>query len=698
MFKFDRFKVETKVKFPIWILALFTLSIAALSLSVVQNNLKEGHIDKVQALVTSAKSIAMANYRLLQEGRLSSEEAQTRTRDAIRSMIFDGGSRVFVFNEQGIRIVSNQLYSEGTSAWKAKQTKSMIRQAMNGGGLTYYNGARVKNGIEQHSLPKVAWSEHFAPWGWVIASAVYLDDVADSFWQNLIEMALICLIGGSIVMLIAKSVISNITDPLSHLTANLKNLADGETDILIEGTERKDELGDMATAMKTLVSHENQRQQLQRQLKRMAYTDKLTGLANRAMFYEAVQKELSLSLQEGVPCALMIIDLDRFKAINDTLGHIAGDAVLTKVAKRLLDIVGDRGIVGRLSGDEFYVFLPQSTDKSEVESLARAIVLEIEKPFDLEGNPVQIGASIGMAYSPEDAGCDSSLYRFADVALYEAKQAGSRNIMHYSPEMAQKAERRYELETLIKEGLEKNQFHAYFQAKIDLETGSICGAEALCRWQHSKQGFISPAEFIPIAEETGSINEIGYRMLKQACEFAVRCNKVSPDLFIVAVNVSAKQLMFGRFLATLGRCLQETGCKTAWLELEITESLLLTDQDNTAETLRTISDMGIGLSIDDFGTGYSAMSYLARYPITCLKIDQSFVTNMCVDRQKHVLVSAILAMASGLGLKTVAEGVEDAQTAKELKTLQCDRGQGYFWHRPSSPDALFEQLKRSNAA
>ena len=356
MFKLDRFKVETKVKFPIWILTLFTLSIAALSLYVVQNNLKEGHIDKVQALVNSAKSIAMANYRLSQEGRLSREEAQTRSRDAIRSMIFDAGSRVFVFNEQGIRIVSNQLYSEGTSAWKAKQTKSMIRQAMNGGGLTYYNGARVKDGIEQHSLPKVAWSEHFAPWGWVIASAVYLDDVADSFWQNLIEMAAICLAGGAIVMLIAKSVISNITDPLTYLTGNLKKLANGETDISIEGTERKDELGDMATAMKTLVNHENQRQQLQRQLKRMAYTDKLTGLANRAMFYEAIQKELKLSLQDGSPCALMIIDLDRFKAINDTLGHIAGDAVLTKVAKRLLAIVGERGIVGRLSGDEFYVF------------------------------------------------------------------------------------------------------------------------------------------------------------------------------------------------------------------------------------------------------------------------------------------------------------------------------------------------------
>ena len=698
MFKLDRFRVETKVKFPIWILTLFTLSIAALSLYVVQNNLKEGHIDKVQALVNSAKSIAMANYRLSQEGRLSREEAQTRSRDAIRSMIFDGGSRVFVFNEQGIRIVSNQLYSEGTSAWKAKQTKSMIRQAMNGGGLTYYNGARVKDGIEQHSLSKVAWSEHFAPWGWVIASAVYLDDVADSFWQNLIEMAAICLAGGAIVMLIAKSVISNITDPLTYLTGNLKKLADGETDISIEGTERKDELGDMATAMKTLVNHENQRQQLQRQLKRMAYTDKLTGLANRAMFYEAIQKELKLSLQDGSPCALMIIDLDRFKAINDTLGHIAGDAVLTKVAKRLLAIVGERGIVGRLSGDEFYVFLPQSTDKSEVESLSHAIVHEIEKPFDLECNIVQVGVSIGIAYGPEDAACDSNLYRFADVALYEAKQTVSQNIMRYSPEMAQKAERRYELEALIKEGLEKDQFHAYFQAKIDLDTGRIRGAEALCRWQQPKQGFISPAEFIPIAEETGSINEIGYRMLKQACEFAVRCNEISPDLFTVAVNVSAKQLMFGRFLATLGRCLEETECNTAWLELEITESLLLTDQENTAETLHAISDMGIGLSIDDFGTGYSAMSYLARYPITCLKIDQSFVSNMCVDSQKHVLVSAILAMASGLGLKTVAEGVEDAQTAKELKALKCDRGQGYFWHRPSAPDELFERLKRSNAA
>ncbi|MEJ8475558.1 EAL domain-containing protein [Roseibium algae] len=660
--------------------------------------MKEGHIEKVRALVESGKSIAEDNYGLYKSGKLSEKAAHDKARDAIRSMKFNGGARVFAFDENGIRVVSNRLYFEGTSAWEAPQTQSMIRKAINGGGVTYYVGAREFEGNVTSNVPKAAWSEHFAPWGWIIASAVYLDDVTIASWDYLIELTMFLGLGGMLVLMIANSITRNITDPLDALTDNMKELASGNTQLTITGAGRGDEIGEMATAMQTFVANETQRLAMHAQLKSMVYKDSLTGLSNRASFYQALHEDLQNDQPTNRIYALMILDLDRFKSINDTLGHLAGDHILREFSKRLKKVIGKHGKIGRLSGDEFFVILPNIRNTDQADEIASEIHAEARRAISVEGTQVNITTSIGLAFWQDNTVSDSKLYGNADMALYAAKEAGGGCSAHYLPEMGAKAEKVFELETMIKEGLLAKQFTAYFQAKVELSTGKITGAEALCRWIHPEKGIISPAEFIPIAEKTGHILEIGDMMMKQACQFAVECNKVSKEPFVVAVNVSAKQLVYGRMLTTLGKCLQETGCRASWLELEITESLLLSETDDMVELLERIANLGILITIDDFGTGYSAMSYLSRFPIKCLKIDQSFIRDMCSDGQKRVLVTAILAMANGLGLKTVAEGVEDEQVSAELANLKCDFGQGYLWHRPSCPEELLSQIKLTEAA
>ena len=430
------------------------------------------------------------------------------------------------------------------------------------------------------------------------------------------------------------------------------------------------------------------------ELQRLAFTDSLTGLANRATFNCRLREDIDSSICSGTKVALLTLDVDRFKSINDSLGHATGDELLKQFANRIAQTVGPDAWLGRLGGDEFAVILSNVTTQDAVTDVAQRIINEVSLPMVLDGTVVSVSTSIGITICPDDSHCEATLFRYSDLALYRAKALGRARYCRYTSDMNRAAKDRFEMEAMIGGGLRLGQFTTYFQPKTDLETGQICGAEALCRWRHPQSGYISPAEFIPVAEETGQIIEIGQLVLWQAARFAVTCNAGLDRTFRVAVNVSARQLLFGGFLGTLGHCLEATGCEPAWLELEITESLLLSDNAAITETLQTIADLGILISIDDFGTGYSALSYLHRFPIGGLKIDQSFVREINHDPKREVLVKAILAMAKGLGLKTVAEGVETEETAQRLMRLGCDQGQGYFWHRPMPAESLLDLLRQ----
>ncbi len=438
---------------------------------------------------------------------------------------------------------------------------------------------------------------------------------------------------------------------------------------------------------------ERRLEESERELKRLAYTDSLTGLANRVTMLETLRAFLESSIADNSKVAVLTLDIDRFKTINDTLGHLLGDDLLIEFADRLKRIVGDRAWLGRLGGDEFIVILPDIPRSESACEIANEIMTVLNQPMQLSGTTVRASVSIGIAVGPDDSASETELLRFSDISLYRAKSKGRGQFTFYTRSMSEEAESRFNMEAMINDGLREGQFEAYFQAKVDLRSRQIVGAEALSRWNHPERGLVSPADFIPVAEETGQIVEIGSIVLEQACAFAVACNKITEQPFRVAVNVSARQFAFGGFLGVLGECLEKTGCKAEWLELEITESLLMAENEWTIDTLNAISSLGILISIDDFGTGYSALGYLRHMPIGGLKIDRSFVLDLGTAQSQETLVRTVLAMASELNLKSVAEGVETAEAADILQALGCDLGQGYLWHRPAPAKELFDRLQ-----
>jgi len=430
----------------------------------------------------------------------------------------------------------------------------------------------------------------------------------------------------------------------------------------------------------------------ERELAALAYTDGLTGLANRVAFYEKLSRRLNDVLAGEGKLALLTLDIDRFKSVNDTLGHARGDELLVEFSRRLVDAVGSKALVARLGGDEFVVALSYVAGSAGALSIADAIAKNVARPMIIGGNPIHVTISIGIAIGPDDGSTEAELLRYSDIALYSAKMAGRSRASCFSKELREKIERRFEIEAMMNDALDQGHFFAHFQPKVDLGSGKITGAEALCRWRHPTLGMVSPAEFIPVAEETGQIIAIGKIMLMDACRFAVICNEGRPRPLLIAVNLSARQLLFGGLLGTFGACLEQTGCKAHWIELEITESILLAGDKAVSETLETLTRLGARVTIDDFGTGYSSLSYLGRLPISTLKIDQSFVRGMATDHKQEVLVRAIIAMAQGLGLETVAEGVETMETAEKLRAIGCDIGQGFLWGCPEPAEALLEML------
>ncbi|MCD2174452.1 EAL domain-containing protein [Rhizobium sp. C4] len=433
------------------------------------------------------------------------------------------------------------------------------------------------------------------------------------------------------------------------------------------------------------------------ELHALAFRDSLTGLHNRRAFQDLLQQVLEAAKKSKLQCALLLLDIDRFKLVNDTLGHAVGDELIIQFALRLVGAVGDEGYVCRLGGDEFAIIMPVLADQSEADDLARRVHNVLNTPVSVSVDSISITTSIGIAFGLGDTSDQNELFRFADMALYAAKSGGRARTTIYNSSMAAQAERRFELEVQIGEGLRNDEFHAHFQAKVDLETGAINGVEALCRWLRPGGLFISPFEFIPMAEETGQIIEIGRRVLLEACRFAVRVNAGRSQPIPVSVNVSPRQLLFGGFIGALGTCLEETGCDSRWLELEITESLLLGDDSTISETLDAIVGLGVSLTIDDFGTGFSSLSYLARFPITTLKIDRTFVHDLETNDKNAVLCRAIISMAQGLGLKTVAEGIETAEIAARLRRLGCQTGQGYLWSRPQPAETMLAVIRSQHA-
>ena len=432
-----------------------------------------------------------------------------------------------------------------------------------------------------------------------------------------------------------------------------------------------------------------ERRESEERLMYLAHYDALTRLPNRVLFYDRLGHAIAHARRNGGIVGVMFIDVDRFKYVNDSLGHSVGDKLLQKVAGRLVKMMRSEDTVGRLGGDEFAVVLSNLASAQDADAVAQKIISAIDDPFELDiASEVYVTVSIGITLYPLDSTNQDALLKNADLAMYRAKEEGRNTYARYAPEMDSQNAGRLDMQALLRRALERDEFVLYYQPRVDVRTNCVIGAEALIRWQSPELGFVLPGEFIPIAEEIGLIVPIGEWVLKTACVQNKAWQDAGYEPLVMSVNLSARQFRKKDLVETIAGVLRETGLAARYLDLEITESLIMSHADSTVILLEGLHRLGVGLSIDDFGTGYSSLAYLKRFPVQTIKIDQSFVRDLTTDTDDAAIVAAVIAMARNLKLLVIAEGVENKEQLDHLSTLHCDEYQGYYFARPV-PAATF---------
>ncbi|GGA97030.1 GGDEF domain-containing protein [Brucella endophytica] len=468
-------------------------------------------------------------------------------------------------------------------------------------------------------------------------------------------------------------------DAGSSETALKHRTADGRTLDIIEYTSEV--MVDGRPATLSTIMDITERRRAEAHVTYLAHHDPLTGAANRTVFTREIERAAAKLADGGRAFGVLMIDLDDFKLVNDTLGHAAGDAVLVEVTKRLKKRLREADIVARLGGDEFAVLAPGLESREQIEVLAGRISQELALITSIEGCPIRIGASIGGAVAPADATEADDLLRCADLALYRAKGSLKGEVRFFEPEMDAQVSNRRALEMDLRNADPAEQFEAHFQPIISVQTGKLCGFEALMRWRHPSRGMVPPMEFIPIAEETGQVDRLGRWMLLEACAQAASW----PDPLMVAVNVSPVQFRSGTLFEAIDEALRSSGLAPARLEIEITETVLLDDSADNLALLRQLRDRGVRIALDDFGTGYSSLHYLKQFPFNRLKIDRSFVREIENSPESLAIVRAIIGLGASLGIDTTAEGVETAAQLETLRAEQCGELQGFLFSPPVAP-------------
>jgi diguanylate cyclase (GGDEF)-like protein/PAS domain S-box-containing protein len=438
---------------------------------------------------------------------------------------------------------------------------------------------------------------------------------------------------------------------------------------------------------------EDQLRDLLDELADQAVHDALTGLPNRVLVAERLEQALARSAQTGSEVAVLFVDIDRFKLINDSRGHAAGDELLVTVAERLRQVVRNNDVVARFGGDEFVVVCEDQTAAFQASLIAARITDVLREPVLVDGQEVFLSASVGIAVA-DGAGSPDSLLRDADAAMYRAKENGRARCEFFDATMRTEATAHLETQSALHRAIERDELRVFYQPVVDLESGVMTGVEALVRWDHPQHGLVSPASFIPLAEETGLIVPIGAWVLEEATAQLARWRERSwGRALTVNVNLSARQLRQPDLVPTLMAALLHSGTEPAALCLELTETTFMEDADSHKETLAGIKSLGVGLAIDDFGTGYSSLTYLKRFPVSVLKIDQAFVRGLGEDASDTAIVKSVIDLAHALGLVVVAEGVENGDQVTHLRRLGCDLAQGYFFARPQAAGDLELQLE-----
>jgi len=430
-------------------------------------------------------------------------------------------------------------------------------------------------------------------------------------------------------------------------------------------------------------------------VRQMATHDHLTGLPNRVLFNEELQRSLARAERHDRPVSLFFMDLDRFKNINDTLGHQFGDRVLQEAGKRLLACVREGDIIARLGGDEFVLLVEEIGDASILTEIARKLLAAVSEIDKIDGQELNVSLSIGICTYPFDGHDAKTLLAGADIAMYRAKERGRSGFCLYSAELQSHTPEKLALEAGLRHGLERGEFRVFYQPKIDIASGEITGVEALLRWQHPDKGLLLPEKFIHLAEETGLIVPIGLWTLREVCARAKAWKEAGLPRMPIAVNLSASQFNQEELVAQLAEILKSTGIDADILELEITESMVMKDPDQAVKLMHKLRGMGVRLTIDDFGTGYSSLGYLKRFPINSLKVDRSFVRDLPHSRDDIAITRAVIAMAHSLQMNVIAEGVELKEQLDTLRNEGCDEFQGYICRPPLAEEDLLHFIRES---
>ncbi len=676
----------------------FQAGISAVSLFTLKQSLLQARTAEVKHLLETAYSTVAFYHGQANKGLMTDPEAREAARNAVRAMHYDNNNYFFIWTMDGVG-VAHGSHPE----WEGKNVlQPPVKDQLP---VASYMVARLievcksnrKEGVATYRIPKfgestpidkIAYTRLFEPWGWSIGTGAYVDDIDAIFRAKTIHLlwvfAGLIAVAGLFTFVLGR----DLAGALTRLSASVACVAKGEFDGQVPEIGRRDEVGVMARALLVLRDHSREAAELR--------LDQLTGLPSRKLLMDRLNQAMAASARSGDRGGLMLIDVDKLKAVNDTHGHEAGDLLLQQVASRLAAYVREGDTVARLGGDEFVVVLVNVGQKEEeaaavVESTGERLLAVLNQSFQLGGVVYRASASAGLTLFDGDGTSAEDLLKQADLAMCKAKDSGGNACRFFDPHMEATLRERALLERDLRLAIEEKQFQLYYQPQVGNQ-GQLLGAEALIRWNHPQRGLVPPDAFIPLAEETGLIVPLGHWVLETACKQLTEWAKrpETADLKL-SVNVSAREFQQPGFGEQLLATLVETDADPCRLELELTESLVIEDVDENIQRMMALQVCGVGFSLDDFGTGYSSLSYLKRMPLDQVKIDRSFVRDVLTDSNAAAIAKTVLALANTLGLNVIAEGVETLAQRDFLSKAGCEVFQGYYFSRPL-PLEGFEQL------
>jgi len=684
-----RISVSTRFLLVLAMGFLFQAGVSIVSLIDLKNSLMQDRVSEVKNLLDVGYSTVAMYYDQSRKGLMSDAEARRAAVTALRAMRYDENNYFCIWDLHGTGVahggrpeLEGRTFLNSPDAKNNPVVASMVSQLLavartdkKEGAITY----RIPKAGQTIPLEKIAYTRFFEPWGWSISTGVYIDDIEATFRSRALSALWVFFgliaVAGVITFIIGR----DLAEAMNRLSNRVTSVARGELDGDVPDIDRVDEVGTMARAL--MILRDTSREAAELRL------DQLTGLPTRKLFMDRLGGAQAESALTGSYGALMLIDMDKFKALNDTHGHDLGDLFLREVARRLTAVLREGDTVARLGGDEFVMVLSdightEEEAKNVAESTCKELLGLLNRPHQL-GNVTHFGeACIGVTLFKGDGAAPEVLLKQADLAMYKAKDSG-RNVWRlFDPQMETFEQEREAFDKELRQALAEHQFALYYQPQVGPD-GELTGAEALVRWQHPRRGMVLPGDFIPAAEENGLILSLGQWILESACTQLAewRCQALAAD-FRLAVNVSASQFRQGEFVNQLVSILRKTGVDPHRLTLELTEGVLLHNVEEVVEKMVTLKELGIHFSLDDFGIGYSSLYYLKRLPLDQMKIDRSLVRDVLTDPGDAAIAKTIVSLAQTLGLEVVAEGIETVEQQQFLTKAGCTHHQGYLFGRP----------------